>query len=119
MAAVSGFDVPLVLIAGGDGKGADFRPLGRTLRESGERIRRVVLLGRDAPAIRKLVEGHVPVGDAGSMDEAVALARAAARPGDAVLLSPACASWDMYRDYRERGRSYRDAVLAGGGGPAR
>ena len=119
VAAVNGFDVPLVLIAGGDGKGADFRPLGRTLRESAQRIRKVLLLGRDAPAIRTLVEGHVPVADAGTMEEAVALARAAARPGDAVLLSPACASWDMFRDYRERGRDYRTAVLAAGEGAPR
>lgn len=116
VAAVSGFDVPLVLIAGGDGKGADFEPLGRALREAAERIRTVVLLGRDGPAIRSLVEGHVPVASAGTMAEAVARAREAARPGDAVLLSPACASWDMYRDYRERGRDYRAEVLSGGGG---
>ena len=116
VAAVGGFDVPLVLIAGGDGKGADFEPLGRALRESAERIRKVVLIGRDAPAIRRLVEGHVPVASAGTMAEAVALAREAARPGDAVLLSPACASWDMYGDYRERGRDFRAEVLAGGGG---
>ena len=118
VAAVNGFDVPLVLIAGGDGKGADFEPLGRALRESAGRIRKVVLLGRDAPVIRSLVEGHVPVASAGTMSEAVARAREAARPGDAVLLSPACASWDMYRDYRERGRDYRTEVLAGGGGGA-
>ena len=58
VAAVSGFDVPLVLIAGGDGKGADFEPLGRALRESAGRIRKVVLLGRDAPVIRSLVEAR-------------------------------------------------------------
>ncbi len=116
VAAVNGFDVPLVLIAGGDGKGADFRPLGRALRESGGRIRKVVLLGRDAPAIRSLIEGHVPVASVGSMAEAVARARAAARPGDAVLLSPACAAWDMYRDYRERGRDFRAEFLAGARG---
>ena len=116
VAAVGGFDVPLVLIAGGDGKGADFEPLGRALREAAGRIRKVVLIGRDAPAIRSLVEGHVPVASAGTMAEAVAQAREAARPGDAVLLSPACASWDMYGDYRERGRDFRVEVLAGGGG---
>lgn len=116
VAAVSGFDAPVVLIAGGDGKGADFRPLGRALRERADRIRQVVLLGRDAPAIRSLVEGRVPVADAGTMAEAVAHARRAARPGDAVLLSPACASWDMYRDYRERGQDFRAEFLAGAEG---
>ena len=116
VAAVNGFDAPLVLIAGGDGKDADFRPLGRALRESAERIREVVLLGRDAPSIRRLIEGHVRVTSVGTMAEAVARARESARPGDAVLLSPACASWDMYRDYRERGRDYRAQVLACEGG---
>ena len=113
VAAVNGFDVPLVLIAGGDGKGADFRPLARALRERAGRIREVVLLGRDAPAIRALIEGHVPVASVGSMAEAVARAREAARPGDAVMLSPACASWDMYRDYRERGRDFRAEFRSG------
>jgi len=116
VAAVNGFETPFVLIAGGDGKGADFRPLGRALRGSADRIREVVLLGRDAPAIRALIEGHVPVTSVGSMEEAVARARGAARPGDAVLLSPACASWDMYPDYRERGRDFRAQVRAGEGG---
>ncbi|MCY4451763.1 MAG: UDP-N-acetylmuramoyl-L-alanine--D-glutamate ligase [Immundisolibacterales bacterium] len=118
VAAVNGFDAPLVLIAGGDGKGADFRPLGRALRGSAERIREVVLLGRDAPAIRTLIEGHVPVSSVGTMAEAVSRAREAARPGDAVLLSPACASWDMYRDYRERGRDFRALVQGSGTGGA-
>ena len=117
VAAVNGFAAPLVLIAGGDGKGADFRPLGRALRDSAERIREVVLLGRDAPAIRSLIEGHVPVTSVGTMAEAVERARETARPGDAVLLSPACASWDMYRDYRERGHDFRAQVLACAGGP--
>lgn len=112
IAAVNGFDAPLVLIAGGDGKGADFRPLGRVLRESAPRIRLVVLLGRDASAIRSLIDGHVPAARARNMREAVARARAAARPGDVVLLSPACASWDMYRDYRERGADFRAEVRA-------
>ena len=116
VAAVNGFDAPLVLIAGGDGKGADFEPLGRALRACAGRIRMVVLLGRDAPAIRSLVDGHVPVASAGTMADAVARAREAAQPGDAVLLSPACASWDMYGDYRERGRDFRAEVLAGARG---
>lgn len=120
VAAVNGFDAPLVLIAGGDGKGADFRPLGRVLRESAGRIREVVLLGRDAPAIRSLIDGRLPLTSVRTMREAVARARAVARPGDVVLLSPACASWDMYHDYRERGDDFRAEVQApaGGGGRA-
>ncbi len=112
VAAVNGFEEPLVLIAGGDGKGADFGPLAETLRARGERLRGVVLLGRDGPAIRRLVAGYAAAADARDMREAVAKARSFARAGDVVLLSPACASWDMYRDYRERGAHFRAAVRA-------
>ena len=110
VAAVGGFDAPLVLIAGGEGKGADFTPLARALREASGRVREVVLLGRDAPGIRALVEGDLPVTSVRDMAEAVGRARAVARPGDVVLLSPACASWDMYRDYRERGADFQARV---------
>ena len=112
VAAVTGFETPLVLIAGGDGKGADFRPLGRVLCESSRRVRAVILIGRDAPEIRRLIEGRVSVAIAHGMTEAVARAHAAARPGDVVLLSPACASWDMYGDYRARGRHFRSEARA-------
>lgn len=112
VAAVDGFEEPLVLIAGGDGKGADFGPLAGTLRARGARLRAVVALGRDGPAIRRLVEGYAAAADARDMREAVAKAHSFARAGDVVLLSPACASWDMYRDYRERGADFRAAVRA-------
>jgi UDP-N-acetylmuramoylalanine--D-glutamate ligase len=70
-----------------------------------------VLIGRDAPLIEAAVAGTgVPVHRAGSMDEAVALSAAEARPGDVVLLSPACASFDMFRDYGHRGEVFRAAV---------
>src|SRR5881628_1062519 len=111
VAALAGLaqgDTKLVLIAGGDGKGQDFSPLRNAVERS---VRGLVLIGRDAPLIEAAVAGAgVPIRRAASMDQAVALAAQAARPGDAVLLSPACASFDMFRDYRHRGEVFRLAV---------
>jgi len=111
VAALAGLaqgDTRLVLIAGGDGKGQDFSPLRSAIERS---ARALVLIGRDAPLIEAAVSGAgVPIRRAASMDQAVALAAQAAFPGDAVLLSPACASFDMFRDYRHRGEVFRLAV---------
>jgi len=111
VAALAGLaqgEAKLVLIAGGDGKGQDFSPLRSAVERS---ARGLVLIGRDAPLIETAVAGAgVPIRRAASMDQAVALAAQAARPGDAVLLSPACASFDMFRDYRHRGEVFRLAV---------
>jgi len=111
VAALAGLaqgDTKLVLIAGGDGKGQDFSPLRNAVTRS---ARGLVLIGRDASLIEAAVAGAgVPIRRAASMDQAVALAAQAARPGDAVLLSPACASFDMFRDYRHRGEVFRLAV---------
>ena len=107
LAAVSGMDGPLVLIAGGEGKNQDFTPLAAALRG---KARRVVLIGRDGPRIGAALEGICPVERAGSMPEAVQAAARAARTGDTVLLSPACASLDMFRDYAERGEVFAAAV---------
>jgi UDP-N-acetylmuramoylalanine--D-glutamate ligase len=108
VAALSGMRQPVVLIAGGDGKGQDFSPLAGAVAR---RARAVVLIGRDAPAIDKVV---APAGVAREMahdmDEAVRIAYAAARPGDAVLLSPACASYDMFASYVHRGEAFAVAV---------
>jgi UDP-N-acetylmuramoylalanine--D-glutamate ligase len=98
----------IVLIAGGDGKGQDFSPLADAVERS---ARALVLIGRDAPRIEAAVAGTgVPVRRAASMEEAVIVAAQSARSGDAVLLSPACASFDMFRDYRHRGEAFREAV---------
>jgi len=98
----------VVLIAGGEGKGQDFSPLKPAVARA---ARALVLIGRDAPLIEAAVKGAgVPVRRAQSMDEAVTLAGEAARPGDAVLLSPACASFDMFRNYKHRGEVFRRAV---------
>jgi UDP-N-acetylmuramoylalanine--D-glutamate ligase len=93
----------LILIAGGDGKGADFTALKEVLPG---RVRAVVLVGRDAPLIEAAVEGVVPVVRATSMEAAVAQADALACKGDGVLLSPACASFDMYDSYEARGEDF-------------
>ncbi|CAN5604717.1 UDP-N-acetylmuramoyl-L-alanine--D-glutamate ligase [soil metagenome] len=114
-AAIGGFD-SVVLIAGGRNKGLDLRPLA----EDSPRVRAVVAIGEAAGEIAAAFAGHRPVHTATSMDEAVALAADLARSGDAVLLSPACASFDWYRSYGERGDDFARAVrahLADGGAP--
>jgi len=102
----------LVLIAGGDGKGADFSSLAEI---ASTYLRAAVLIGRDGPAIKKVLQNIVPVRDAGDMDDAVMKAASLAERGDVVLLSPACASFDMFEDYRARGEAFISAVnrLAG------
>ena len=107
VAAISGMDRPVVLIAGGDGKGADFAPLAAAVRE---RVRAAVLMGRDAPLLEEALAGACPTVRAEGIEAAVAAAARLARPGDCVLLSPACASTDMYSDYRERGLRFAAAA---------
>ncbi|NJD32030.1 MAG: UDP-N-acetylmuramoyl-L-alanine--D-glutamate ligase [Gammaproteobacteria bacterium] len=112
IAAVSGMAGPLVLIAGGDGKGQDFAPLREVFRG---KVRHVVLIGRDGPALAAALDGVCSTEFAGDMRAAVRAARAVATEGDTVLLSPACASLDMFRDYAQRGDEFAAAVrsLAG------
>jgi UDP-N-acetylmuramoylalanine--D-glutamate ligase len=108
VAALAGMGRPVVLIAGGDGKGQDFSPLAPAVKA---RARAVVLIGRDASLIERAIAGSgVRIERAGDMEEAVAMASGAARRGDAVLLSPACASYDMFRDYVQRAEVFAAAV---------
>jgi UDP-N-acetylmuramoylalanine--D-glutamate ligase len=109
VAALTGMREPVVLIAGGDGKGQDFAPLAAAV--SG-RARAVVLIGRDAPRIAAAIGAAVPLFNAADMAQAVAMAFDAARPGDAVLLSPACASYDMFRHYVHRAEVFAAAVAS-------
>lgn len=98
----------LILLLGGEGKGQDFSPLAAPVASY---ARGVVLFGRDAPLIREaLQDTGVALLDATSMDDAVAQANRAAHAGDAVLLSPACASFDMFKDYAHRAQCFVDAV---------
>jgi UDP-N-acetylmuramoylalanine--D-glutamate ligase len=111
-AALSGLidpqaDARAVLIAGGDCKGADFTDLASEVVRT---ARAVVLIGRDAPRIDRALCGRVPVSHAADMEEAVRLADGLARPGDSVLLSPGCASFDMFENYEHRGRAFAAAV---------
>jgi UDP-N-acetylmuramoylalanine--D-glutamate ligase len=105
-----GADRKVVVILGGESKGQDFSPLALSVTRS---ARTVVLIGRDAPLIRSALEKTaVPLLDAASMAEAVRLASQHAHAGDAVLMSPACASFDMFRNYEHRAAAFRDAVMA-------
>jgi UDP-N-acetylmuramoylalanine--D-glutamate ligase len=96
-----------VLIAGGDGKGADFGMLADVVRE---RVRGLVLIGRDAPRLEQVLAGLAPIEHAGDMEEAVRAAAGLAWRGDCVVLSPACASFDMFDNYEHRGRVFTEAV---------
>ena len=108
VAALTGLAKPSILILGGDGKGQDFRPL----RNAVERFSRTsLLIGRDAPLIEEALAG-LPTERCASLEEAVEKAARHAVPGDVVLLSPACASFDMFRDYRHRGEAFAAAVKA-------
>ena len=103
-----GADRKIVLILGGEGKGQDFAPLAAPIARY---ARAVVLMGRDAPLIRQALEGvDVPRVDAASMAAAVAHANQLAHAGDAVLMSPACASFDMFDNYEHRARAFCAAV---------
>ncbi|CAJ0711216.1 UDP-N-acetylmuramoylalanine--D-glutamate ligase [Ralstonia edaphis] len=110
VAALSGLSKHVVLIAGGDGKGQDFSPLAEPVAQY---ARAVILIGRDAPLIREaLANTGVELVDAPTMEAAVQEAAAHAQPGDAVLLSPACASFDMFRNYEHRAQVFHEAVAA-------
>ncbi|WP_037586330.1 UDP-N-acetylmuramoyl-L-alanine--D-glutamate ligase [Stenoxybacter acetivorans] len=107
-AAIEGFDMPLVLIAGGLGKGQNFTPLAAALRH---KARAVLLIGRDAAQIGAVLNGEgYPIEYADSLETAVERAYRLAQSGDAVLLSPACASMDMFRDYAHRSQVFIEAV---------
>ncbi len=109
VAALNGMPQPVVLIAGGDGKGQDFAPLAMAAQH---KARAVVLIGRDAGRIAEAIGNRVPLLRAADMEQAVELAFNAAQSGDAVLLSPACASYDMYRNYIHRAEVFAAAVAA-------
>ncbi len=107
LAAVAGFPGPLLVIAGGDGKNQDFSPLAAAFAG---KVRRVLTIGRDAARIEAALAGACPTERCATLEEAVVAAARAALPGDTVLLSPACASLDMFRDYAHRGEVFADAV---------
>ena len=105
--AIQSFDAGLIVILGGRFKGGNFGDLGGALRD---RQAQVVAIGEAAPLVREALAPRVPVHDAGSMTAAVRTAFALAAPGETVLLAPACSSFDMFRDYAERGRTFKQEV---------
>ncbi|MGZ8189950.1 MAG: UDP-N-acetylmuramoyl-L-alanine--D-glutamate ligase [Methylococcaceae bacterium] len=109
VAALEGYQRKVILIAGGDAKGADMNELTPAIKE---KAKSVVLMGKDAPLIEQALNGCVPVYAAGNMSEAVKIAASIAAMGDSVLLSPACASLDQYKNYQDRGNKFTKAVLA-------
>jgi UDP-N-acetylmuramoylalanine--D-glutamate ligase len=109
VAALDGFPRKVVLIAGGRDKGSDYAPLAKVMRAVG---RGAVVVGEAAARIQAALDPVVPVGAAATLEEAVVAAAAMAQPGDAVVLSPACASFDMFRDYAHRGEAFCAAVAA-------
>jgi UDP-N-acetylmuramoylalanine--D-glutamate ligase len=106
--AACGDEEDLVLIAGGDAKGVNLEPLSRLA----PRLAAVVALGSSAGEVAGVFEGLVPVRKVASIEEAVSVAHGISRPGGTVLLAPACASWDMFRDYVERGERFAAAARA-------
>ena len=114
LAGLGGADKHIVLIAGGDGKGASFEALEGPVAAH---VRHAVLLGQDAQRLQAALAGAVPTSRAQDMDDAVAQSLAAARDGDVVLLSPACASFDMFAGFAARGDAFVAAVAKLGGRP--
>jgi UDP-N-acetylmuramoylalanine--D-glutamate ligase len=108
VAALQGYDRKVILLAGGDAKGADMQELRPAVQE---KVKSIVLMGKDADLIEQALNGCVPAKRAANMREAVLIAASQAEPGDIVLLSPACASLDQYKNYQERGEIFIKAVL--------
>jgi UDP-N-acetylmuramoylalanine--D-glutamate ligase len=109
VAALQGYASKVVLIAGGDAKGADMSELTPVVKE---KAKSVVLMGKDAALIRQALNNCVPVYSADNMAQAVQIAASLAEEGESVLLSPACASLDQYKNYQDRGEKFTKAVLA-------
>ncbi|MGE5544181.1 MAG: UDP-N-acetylmuramoyl-L-alanine--D-glutamate ligase [Bacillota bacterium] len=109
--ALEAFTEPVILIAGGRNKGSDFRKLAELITQ---KVKALVLLGEARSIIRQTVEdrGFKDIVEVESIEEAVSAAHSMAQPGEVVLLSPACASWDMFKDYEERGDLFCSAVMA-------
>jgi UDP-N-acetylmuramoylalanine--D-glutamate ligase len=107
LAAIEGMDGPMILIAGGQGKGADFTALRGAVAD---KVRAVILFGEDAPQLAEALDGVTQIYRSSDMEDAVHQAARLAQAGDTVLLSPACASFDMFDNYEHRGEVFMEAV---------
>jgi UDP-N-acetylmuramoylalanine--D-glutamate ligase len=106
--ALASFSSPLVVIAGGKDKEGDFSPLLPLVQE---RVKAMVLIGQASDKLEKVFSGHTRILRAKDLKEAVKVSRREARPGDVVLLSPGCASFDQFKNFEERGDVFREQVL--------
>jgi UDP-N-acetylmuramoylalanine--D-glutamate ligase len=107
--ALESFHAPIVLIAGGRDKNSEFRRLREMVRR---RVKTLILIGEAAPRLSEALADCTQIRQAGTLREAVTLAAGTAAPGDVVLLSPACASFDMFTDYQDRGRQFKELVAS-------
>jgi len=105
--ALGSFEAPIVLIAGGRDKDSDFTVLRDQIQK---KVRCAVLIGEAAEKIEKAWEGACPLIRANSLQDAIHIAREQAQPGDVVLLSPACASFDMFKNFEDRGEQFKNLV---------
>jgi UDP-N-acetylmuramoylalanine--D-glutamate ligase len=105
--SITSFSGPVVLIAGGRHKGSDYLPL---VRAAEGRVRKAVFMGESSALLAEAFNGKISWSQAGSMDDAVGMAYECAREGDVVLLAPACSSFDMFRDFEQRGMAFQEAV---------
>ncbi len=107
--AIAALKPPIILIAGGVDKGGDYAPLRRPLKD---KVKLAILIGQAREKMRSALEGATVVELAETLDEAVPRAARAAAPGDTVLLSPACSSFDQFKDYADRGEIFKKLVRA-------
>jgi UDP-N-acetylmuramoylalanine--D-glutamate ligase len=105
--AIDGFDGNLWIILGGKDKGSDYSVLRQPLHT---KAHAALLIGAAAPLIRAALEGHVPLVDSGTLENAVKYAASKAEQGDTILLAPACASYDQFQSYEHRGRVFKEIV---------
>jgi UDP-N-acetylmuramoylalanine--D-glutamate ligase len=110
LVALASFEAPVHVILGGRGKGEDYAPLRAAVAQHCAGGGGAYLIGEEAGPLRATLEGAAPLHDCGDLATAVAAARAAARPGHVVLLSPACASYDQFENFEARGEAFREAA---------
>jgi UDP-N-acetylmuramoylalanine--D-glutamate ligase len=103
--ALASFEAPVHVIMGGQGKAEDYAPLRDAVAQH---CAGVYLIGAEAAALHAVLDGAAPLHDCETLDRAVAAARTAAKPGDVVLLSPACASYDQFENFEARGEAFRE-----------